>query len=45
MVSADSQKELAELCGVKEKSIRETMSRARKRNWRCCYLKIYRGEN
>ena len=37
---ADTQRELAELCGIKETSIRETMSRAKRRGWRCCYIKI-----
>ena len=37
---ADTQKELAELCGVKESSIRESICRANKRGWRCCYLRM-----
>ena len=37
---ADTQRELAEMCGVKEKTIRESISRAKKHGWRCCYMKI-----
>ena len=37
---ADSQRELAKMCGVKEKSIRETMSRAKRLGMKCCYIKI-----
>ena len=32
--------ELAERCGVKEKTISESMSRAKKHGWRCCYIKM-----
>ena len=37
---ADTQRELAEMCGVKEKSIRESISRAKRRGMRCSYIKI-----
>lgn len=40
----DSQRELAKLCGVKEATIRQSMSRARKHGWRCCYMKIENEE-
>ena len=37
---ADTQRELAEMCGVKEKSIRESISRAKRMGMRCSYIKI-----
>ena len=37
---ADSQRELAKLCGVKESTIRESICRAKKRGWKCRYIKI-----
>ena len=37
---AYSRYELSQLCGVKERSISENMSRAKKRGWRCCYVKV-----
>lgn len=37
---ADTPKELAKMCGVKRTSILETMSRARRKGWRCSYIKV-----
>ena len=37
---ADSQRELAKLCGVKEASIRQSISRAKRLGMRCSYIKI-----
>ena len=37
---AESQRELAKICGVKESSIRELISRSKKHGWRCCYMKV-----
>ena len=42
---ADTQRELARLCGVKTESIRQTMSRAKHEGRRCIYLKIMEDED
>lgn len=40
LVVADSVEELAELCGVKVRSIREYMSHSKKNGRRCKYIKV-----
>lgn len=37
---ADSQRELAKMLGVKESSIREEKSRAKRLGRPCCYVKV-----
>lgn len=37
---ADTQKELAELCGVKKESICQSISRAKREGWRCSYMRM-----
>ena len=41
---ADTQRQLAAICGVKEKTIKESISRAKKHGWRCCYVKVEEEE-
>ena len=40
LIVAYSRYELAQLCGVKEVTISQSMSRAKKNGWRCCYVKV-----
>ena len=42
---ADTQRELAELCGVKKQSITQSISRAKRRGIRCCYMKMEDDDN
>lgn len=44
LVVADTQGQLAIKCGVKCDSIRQSISRAKKHGWRCCYVKIEEEE-
>ena len=37
---AGSQRELAKMLGIKEKSIREHRSRAKRLGGKCCYIKV-----
>lgn len=37
---ADTQRELAKMCGVKETTIRQRISRAKRENGKCCYMKM-----
>jgi len=42
---ADTQRELAEMLGIKKESICQTISRAKRRNRPCGYMKIMEDEN
>ena len=42
--TAYSRYELSQLCGVKEKTISQSMSRAKKYGWRCRYIKVMEEE-
>lgn len=37
---ADTQRELAKICGVKEETIRQRISRAKKSGGKCCYMRM-----
>lgn len=37
---ADTQRELAKMCGVKETSLRQSYSKAQREGKPCCYMKI-----
>lgn len=37
---ADTQRELAELCGVRRASIASAIGKSRKRKHRCCYVRV-----
>ena len=37
---ADTQRELAKICGVKEPTIRQSISRAKRMGMKCCYMKV-----
>lgn len=41
---AESREELAEILGVKPKSISEDMSRAKRKGMKCSYIKVSRKE-
>lgn len=45
LVVADTSGQLAIKCGVKSESIIQSISRARKHGWRCCYVKVEEDEN
>ena len=40
LIVVNYKSELARLCGVKESTISQSMSRAKKHGWRCCYIKV-----
>ena len=42
---ADTTRELAKMCGVKRESIMQMVSRARRKGWKCSYIKIEDDED
>lgn len=42
---ADSGKELARICGVSENNVYNAMTQARRRGWRCQYVRVEIGKD